>query len=399
MAGPYAEKGNGSHVMVSEFTANHKFLVYSAQFLLTAHNRQSLQSILTEKGLHWESLLEEAHIHGLVPVIHKHLQDMNWKDVPDFFHFSLEEKAHHVSDKNLRIAGEMIKILDELIQHTIPCIPIKGPALANFLYGDVGMRQFDDLDILVKTRDVMQVEILLTSLGYSPAMDLTQKQKIDTLSQECEYNFVHEISGLVVELHWGFVPDYVGFPWGYEYFERNNAIQHAAGEVPYIAGEEMCLSLLVHNGLKHGFDRLCWYTDVMALWSKESFDWNKFLILAKETGCENLVGLTMENTQNLFGYHIPKSFRSRIRSTQKIVQLSARLKKNLFTRVDTDPGLAAQLRYHLFLRDGYYRKLSYLFKLIYRPNSFDWRWIKLPDGLYFLYYIIRPVRLLKQYLF
>ena len=48
----------------------------------------------------------------------------------------------------------------------IPAIPYKGPALAATAYGNVGLRVFGDLDILIQKEDVPRAADMMTALGY-----------------------------------------------------------------------------------------------------------------------------------------------------------------------------------------------------------------------------------------
>ena len=50
----------------------------------------------------------------------------------------------------------------------IPVISLKGPWLAERLYGDVASRAYSDLDLLVRPSDWSAVEIMLAELGFSP---------------------------------------------------------------------------------------------------------------------------------------------------------------------------------------------------------------------------------------
>lgn len=382
--------------MQIEFTPNQKLLLQGTPFLLNPKGLQKLQCQIEQKGVNWQSLIEDAYMHGVLPVIQKHLQELEWKGVPESSQVAINEKVEEIAKNNFRLSGELVKILDVFQQHNIKNIPVKGPSLAGYLYGDIRMRQYFDLDILVKKEDVLKTENLLTSMGYKAAISLSPKQKVKYIENECEYNFVHQVSNMIVEIHWNFVPRYIGFFRNYEYYEKNHCIHNPTNNVPYICDEEMCLALLVHNGLKHGFDRLGWYMDILAIWSRESFDWNKFLILARESGFNNLVSLAVENVKNLFDFRLIDSVQFKIQSPLFISEQSHRLNSRLFKRIHKEPGLWEQSKYHLSLREGVRRKLYYLVKLVLSPNSFDWNWISLPDKMYLLYYVLRPVRLINK---
>ncbi|MGB9144244.1 MAG: nucleotidyltransferase family protein, partial [Acidobacteriaceae bacterium] len=59
--------------------------------------------------------------------------------------------------------------LAEFHSHTIPVIALKGPSLAERLYGDAALREYLDLDLLVRPRHLSRAEELLSALGFVPA--------------------------------------------------------------------------------------------------------------------------------------------------------------------------------------------------------------------------------------
>ena len=69
--------------------------------------------------------------------------------------------------KNLKFTAELFRILDCLEANSIPAIPLKGPVLAETVFGDLALRDFSDLDVLVHAHDVLRAKGALQSLDYS----------------------------------------------------------------------------------------------------------------------------------------------------------------------------------------------------------------------------------------
>ena len=59
------------------------------------------------------------------------------------------EATERTTMSNLYLTQEMLKLLSAFRKKGIPAIPYKGPVLAQAVYGNVGLRQFGDLDITV----------------------------------------------------------------------------------------------------------------------------------------------------------------------------------------------------------------------------------------------------------
>src|ERR1700687_496371 len=71
--------------------------------------------------------------------------------------------------RNRRLAGELLKILGGFAQNDVEVLAFKGPILAALAYGDLSMRAFTDLDILVRRADIARAALLLMSDGYGLA--------------------------------------------------------------------------------------------------------------------------------------------------------------------------------------------------------------------------------------
>src|SRR5438067_2363962 len=65
----------------------------------------------------------------------------------------LRARAREIAARNLYATGELHRLLDVLADAGIAAMPWKGPALAAQLYGNLALRPFLDLDVLVRRRD------------------------------------------------------------------------------------------------------------------------------------------------------------------------------------------------------------------------------------------------------
>ena len=53
----------------------------------------------------------------------------------------------------------------QFAERNIEVLPLKGPVLAEALYGDVTMRAYNDLDLLVRRENFHRAEVLLLDRG------------------------------------------------------------------------------------------------------------------------------------------------------------------------------------------------------------------------------------------
>jgi len=62
--------------------------------------------------------------------------------------------------------GVLIGILDRFDKEGIPALPLKGPFLGYWLYGNLTTRSFRDIDILIPKNKLLEVMQILNAMGY-----------------------------------------------------------------------------------------------------------------------------------------------------------------------------------------------------------------------------------------
>src|SRR5215217_2834112 len=161
---------------------------------------------LLEKDLDWEYLLSTAHRHGVAPLLFRNLSADFRGAVPETVLDRLRDHFHDNNLRNVFLTAELYKLLKAFDERGISAVPFKGPVLAAAVYGNLALREFGDLDILVHQQDVARARDGLVSLGYQPQYRLTRAQEAAFLRYEREYTFTHGDTGGVVELHWRVAP-------------------------------------------------------------------------------------------------------------------------------------------------------------------------------------------------
>src|SRR5215203_5935919 len=167
---------------------------------------------LIRAGVDWKYLIRTSNAHGVAPLLYWHLSSVRKGDIPADVLDYLREHFFANSLHNLSLTGELLKLLDVFKAHGILAVPYRGPVLAASVYGNLALRRFLDLDIMVRRRDAMKAQELLTSLGYRPKHLLTRAQEAALLRSRFEYIFVRDDGKVTVELHWEIV-DHFALPF------------------------------------------------------------------------------------------------------------------------------------------------------------------------------------------
>ena len=80
-------------------------------------------------------------------------------------------------NRNLIMANEMVKIITIFENKNITAIPFKGPVLSIQAYGDLGLRSFQDVDILISPKDFFKVYDIMITEGFQPTIPLSKRMK------------------------------------------------------------------------------------------------------------------------------------------------------------------------------------------------------------------------------
>ena len=119
----------------------------------------------TDLFTNWAWLLERAERHGLAPLVQMHLEAAGAL-VPANTRRALKAlAARH------RLAGSIqMRALGEILQayrdEDIPCLVLKGAALAHLVYPSSELRPMSDIDLLVKRADAARTQSILAGLGF-----------------------------------------------------------------------------------------------------------------------------------------------------------------------------------------------------------------------------------------
>ncbi|MFX0202085.1 MAG: nucleotidyltransferase family protein, partial [Candidatus Hodarchaeota archaeon] len=132
---------------------------------------------LCQNNMDWDYLLRLADRHGLMPLLFHRLNSICPEAVPGSILSRLKNHFNANLGYNRFLTGELLKLLSLFENHGILAVPFKGPVLASSVYGDLSLREFSDLDILIHKGDFMNVKNLLLSEGYVSVDGLNATQE------------------------------------------------------------------------------------------------------------------------------------------------------------------------------------------------------------------------------
>jgi hypothetical protein len=155
----------------------------------------------------------------------------------------------------------------------IPNLMLKGAAVEMLAYGQLGLKDAWDIDLLVSPADVEFAREILENAGYvlvqPENLSAAQFKTLVELARECEFS--HRQNGMTVELHWGLADGPVLLPHMSVASPSQSVTLTDTLRLRTFAPEELFAYLCVH-GAMHGWSRLKWLADLAAVVAAESPD-------------------------------------------------------------------------------------------------------------------------------
>ena len=344
--------------------------------------------------LDWDCFLQTAQRHSVVPLIHRALAQH--PAVPGPAREALESEFRQNAFRSLVLTAELMRLLDGFAERGIPLLPYKGPTLAQQLYGDVALRSFSDLDLLVEIGDVQRATEALETLGYAADQPVAPARRAAHLAFASEQMFRRTLGATLVELQWRIAPRYfsVDFEWDWLW---GKAVHVSLGErqVPALAPEALLLVLSVH-GAKHCWESLVWIADIAQLVRKHpELDWDAALRTARSLGIKRLLFLALFLAEKVLGVSPPDAVMRLVASDSTLPWLCSRVERHLASEVRGVPSVADHW-FSLRGRERWRDRFLYVARLGLTPNPQDWAMLALPSALSPLYFCLRPLRLLGR---
>ena len=351
---------------------------------------------LAGERLDWAWVLAVARPHGILPLLHHHLCAADGA-VPAVVLDSLRRRAEADAQRNLRLAGELLRLLDRFAAHDVSVVPYKGPVLAMRCYGDLALRPFRDLDFLVHQQDFACAERVLVAEGFRSPLGRTPREEALTRADTGQGAFWRD--GDIVELHWAFLPREFPLPLDLgELWARLEPVPLGARSVLTLCDEHLLLVLCAH-GARHRWERLEWICDLAELLRRApDLDLPRALERARTLGAERMVLLGLRLVTDLLDVPLPDGVRERVATDSAVAALARLVRNGLFRHTPGTMHERWELRlFQLRTRERWRDRARFAARVAFQPTLGDLTWLPLPDVLYPLYYVARPVRLIAKY--
>ena len=374
-----------------------QLLVCCARTRITPDIANAIRKILAGP-VDWDYLLWEAEENSITPLLERHLSAIAPGAAPPAAQEQLKKTCRANTVRCLYLTAELINILRLFQAQNIPIIPYKGPVLAAQAYGDVALREFEDLDIILRQRDIPKAHEIIVSLGYKPKFDWILSPGAAASLVPGEYNYRDEARRAMVELHTEITLRHFPTKPDLNAFIRNLApVKLSDRDVLTFTAEDLLPMLCIH-GSKDFWERLSWIADVNELvQSHPALDWDRVLQFTRPLEATRMLNLGLALASSVLGAALPAEVSARVQADRVAGKVAAEVRARLLARPFRT--LDAAGRFH-FRRRMLVEKLAgwrYAMRLAVVPSEDDWQMVRLPGALAPLYIALRPLRLLQKY--
>jgi hypothetical protein len=274
----------------------------------------------------------------------------------------------------------------------VRALPFKGPALSLAAYGNVGVRDSIDLDIVVTRHDIERARDALAADGYRSRLAMSAAQERMLQRSFGHFSYARHGEPAFVELHWRFAAP--RYPWSTppeDVLARARAIE-LAGTTVAIAEPTDELLLQAMHGTRHQWETLEWLVAFSRLLRNGAIDETALIERAQAHGSRRALGVSVRLAHDLLGAPLSPGLAA-ISSDAASVALAAEIVRGVDRAMDSGERSTDQ-PYSLNLRmmDRAGDRARYVALSLIAPTVREWELVRLPDGLLVLYY---PIRLLR----
>jgi hypothetical protein len=344
--------------------------------------------------LDWSALLVLAQDHGIFGLTAIQLRGFNESAIPREVRQKLRDWPRLYALFTMNLTAEMFRLFDSFAAAGVEALVIKGPVLSARCYGDPGLRQYGDLDLIVRDADILRSTELMVDLGYEPRVPLAA---IHAKKIPGEYVFRQSSTKLLVEFHTELTFRYHPRPLPLEsLFKRQVQVDIDSHRVPALSREDELVLISIH-GAKHFWEQLSYIADVAAFVSHQDLDWERVRSSAEEVGGERMLNVGLRLAAEVLGAPLPENVAALVRSDRAAGLLVGRIMRWLPAAGSAPPGIFERAIFRMRMRGGVFSGPAYLLRLSFSPTEEDWIEGAENKRHRFLDALGRPFRLARKY--
>ncbi len=299
----------------------------------------------------------------------------------------------------MKLTQASFSIISAFNESGIRVIPFKGQLLSKKLFNSYTFRESQDIDLLIHSEDLLLANAILKRKGFTCELEIQNWKDwhvkwLKRITPDLLY--IRKQDKVKVELHWSFFNQSGIYPKKTaEIFLDAQKSNCQIDKIVVLTNEDELLYLCIH-GTKHSWFRIKWLLDIRQILinSVSEIDWQKISDISKRNNNYPTLASSLLLVHLLFNIPIPKFFKIDEFSDETIINLTENAIHTL-----SDENLASD---PINNRMKQYKKLNYSFGGLkdylwtFLLTKDDFKLIKLPPSLFWLYFPLRPFMIIYK---
>lgn len=352
--------------------------------------------LLLRPELNWAALLAMSERAGLTPLIYEHLKRFESR-VPSLWLERLEKAVRASAARSLYLSAEMARVVELFESRGIPAIPYKGPVLAVQAYGDVAIRQFHDMDVIVPQRCMADAHAALQASGYRARFPWPHDSNLPLVRVPGEYTYRGEGSDCLLELHTELTMRHFPARMNLDALrERLVDISLAGSRVKTFCPEDALVILAVH-GAKDFWQKLGWVVDLSELIASAGrVNWDIVFETATALDAERMLLLGLSLASDLLDTRLPVPVFEKIQEDRTVISLTEQVERKMIAARPAEWNLVQRAWFRARLVPGRVQGLRYVARLAAQPAEDEWTAAHGSVWSAAMQAVVRPFRLARK---
>ncbi|MEN8209898.1 MAG: nucleotidyltransferase family protein, partial [Candidatus Fermentibacteria bacterium] len=347
-----------------------KLFVLIAEYVSSDTDEENMTGVLSEllnDGIEWDYFLRLAESHDYLAAAYRFFLDYEiLAGLPGQVRVLLENEYLLSQARFAKKESELVEILDALETHGIDVVVFKGIPLAHIFYNDPGIRVSKDIDILIDKAQVESAQQVLGDNGFSLYTGWLKEADWRTYHFHLIYTRGENMD-IVIELHWILLDPNKDHEMDCEVVRRQAVSMKIQGrKVETLSQPHALWFACMHLSYKVYLD-VRGLAELKRLAAKmDESAWEYVFSWAQETRTLDQLKLAFAISESVFGAYLEESISLRLKPSRfvRTFILSMYYPRGLVW--DHVPFLGThQMVVMLSLRQGFRRKMSFLYNLIF----------------------------------
>ncbi len=370
-----------------------------------------LNDFISQNSVDWTTFIKICRKHRIRPIIYSVI--LKATSVPEEIKKRVSNRLNRLKLQNFEQAKETERLIFLLQENKINVIPYKGTAFSKQFFGNISMRESSDIDLIINPDDIPKAIKILENDGFLAYQKeyyhwighkkFILKHKDFSFDKYNSNKRIHH-----VEFHFNIINKNTHLADNLNIFDLREKSEYLLfqKEIECLNSVEHYRAIALHHMLMDNMGYLKTLVDITQIFielekliKNDKIDSSDQIIINKLNSNYNLNSIRNAIT-NIIGINFKENQKQKSENTltSRILNSSYRkVRENKFPMFDAISYNYNQLKFTSNFYNNKRDKTIYILKnliSICYPQPDDYMAVKLNRKLYFLYYLIRPFRLI-----